>query len=68
MPRDLAETLALSVAAAVAAAGAFVASGGGLLLGLALYSVVGSVTLLTLSTLRLVDARVRVTRGRRAYL
>lgn len=69
MPRDLAETLALSVVAAAAAAAACVMSGGGLLLGFALYSGVGSLTLLALSMLTFLEDRLRVSRAeQRAYI
>lgn len=73
MALKLAESLTLSVTAAAAACGLAMASGGGLLLGLALYIVVGSVTLVSACSLSAVEERVRVaraeneTKDRRAY-
>lgn len=73
MVLNLAESLALSVTAAAVAAGLAVAGGGGIILGLALYSLVGSVTLVGACSLSALDGRVRVpvrlckTQKRRAY-
>ena len=62
---NLAESLTLSVTAAVASCGLAMASGGGVLLGVAAYVVVGSITLISACSISAVEERVRVARALR---